>query len=1842
MANGAFTTEDVLVSFLPLVRQVIEAHAADRVAPLEGVDSLHLAGQVIWFEEAARREKRLNWRRLQKMDQKSQAGVEVLEEHRRVTDIGTGKETVENRAVAGDDRQTISKPMYLPNYVCWEQRIGHHDELTDVFGLGMILASLACGLDLSSASEVDQFASNRSNLFRLCPGLHPVLAKAIVRMTELSRRDRPGDLQRLLRSLENYRSYDVDFEYDLQQEEGFAQRDLRGKQQIILGKLQQRLFELSRRNRLLHFKPAMNFLNLTQASVPLSFSAEHIRADQILTWGGKFAKRLLSGSAVCLNEYANFDEVLYAAPTLDRLRTEALRDKAEYGFSQLKLSVCFLRWADLKSKPPELYDSPLVLLPVELKKKKGVRDTYWLELVSPEAEINPVVRYQFRQLYDIHLPERIDLTETDLDSLHKTLVEQISRSDQTVDVRKVERPRIDLLHEKARRRLDMYRRRARVAGRGVRQFMDLDYSYDAANFRPLGLQLFSTHVVLAETQLRTILRENPSPRRFAVTPDSAPVVEKERQFYSLRDSDGDNPHHWEFDLCRVTLGNLKYRKMTLVKDYEQLLAEDRRSEAFESAFSLTAPTGPVDPVPATLDERYQVVPCDPTQASAISLARSGQSYIIQGPPGTGKSQTITNLIADFVARDQRVLFVCEKRAAIDVVHQRLKERGLADLCCLIHDSQADKKEFVMDLKEVSERSDSADVDGWPEKRRRLLDELHRELEPLEGYMEDALEADDAAGLSTKQLLYKTVEMRSHMPSLSPMQQEALPLYGDWIAHRDQIVRLIERLGDIQSDGILANHPLAVLSPRVASMDEPMRWLADRIEVCDSALADVRESLEESGADGSLWQTVGQVGELLDFARKAEPLIRRGLYALLQADAGPAQKFDQLQAAWREGQADLDEATERTKHWRTRFSSEDLAAALDQARRLEGRLLSFLNPAWWRLRKAMHASYNFGAHPVRPSWVRVLENLQQYHAAEAEHGACVARLAEFLRVSEDGVEPLCQTVIDLRRGVPELSAPMAELHAELLSGGPTAPDLSRLAEAVASWQRLEGPLRELLDDPAPISLDDLGNRLMLMEESLDELPDFLRCLSSLGELPEKLQDAFRSLPLRPVSLEAAIVGHTLDEVLRRRDAVRHFDGKLRDRQVQRLGVLYDTWQDTNAAAVREIAQEAYRGQRRLATTPAAQLTDEQKDQKKLISRGWRELSHEFGKQMRYKPIRDLVAGESGQVVRALKPIWLMSPLSVSDTLPLGEEEFDVVIFDEASQITLEEAIPSLFRGRQAIVVGDEMQLPPTNFFSAKSGDEDDLFTVMDEDGEAVEYDLSCNSFLNHAARNLPSVMLGWHYRSRSESLISFSNCAFYQGQLLTVPDEDTHSQRLDEILVCDPADGERYGPVLMDRAVSFHFVENGIYDQRRNRSEADYIAHLTRSLMQHKYRPSIGIVAFSEAQQDEIERALDRLANKDEQFRTALDAELEREDDGQFVGLLVKNLENIQGDERDVIIMSVCYGHQPDGKMRMNFGPINQTGGEKRLNVAFSRARHHMALVSSIRHADIRNDYNDGARCLKNYLRYAAVTSVNDLDAARQVLDELAVRHRTVSAQQHAANHPVARELADWLVGRGYEVDLDVGLSHFRCDMAVRARPGEGYAIGVLLDSDRYYSQRDPLERELLKPKLLRDFGWRLTSVFTKDYFEDPEGVRERLLREIEGQSPHTDSEAIEVYRQHVATMLAEVKPAPRVDVPAPVEPPSPGSETSTAPRPQGETSAGDGQLAENMPCYLEFVRGSSSKFWEITLSGDRYSVRFGRIGTTGQEQTKAFSSPGEARRQALRALDSKLAKGYSTARRAEA
>jgi hypothetical protein len=1696
IGRGGFEVDDVLAALLPLMREVAEIHDAGQVAPLRGLAALVVQeDRALGLRPGGGVAPSMNPARLRELQRPASRGVEVIGELRVESDEEHITTRVANLDVITPD-EPVTRPVYLTGYTGWEHAVGHHDALTDIHSLGMLLASLSCGLDFGERDELERFANARRNLFALAPRLHPVVAALIVEMTEARRDKRSQDLPSLIRRLENYRDQPLDAGVpDLP---GLAAANPDGRRRIIQTHLRDRLFEVSRRNRLLYFKSSQATLNLTTASVPLVLDYRNIRPEQLLYWHDGLAAELASGRALSLQKWLRHEEAPYLSGQLDKLIGDARRSRAEFGFSQLRLVIAFLRWNNLKEAPQERIHSPLLLLPVELVKRKGVKDHYTLEPQGGEAEVNPALRHHLKQLYNLDLPATIDLRETTLASFHESLRGLIQATEPGVALELADKPKIQLVHQRARQRLDQYRRRMARQGKPLARAGRLDYSYDRADFRPLGLQMFQQRVLPPPLPLRELAGAPPRPR----TPFMAGAMTERNLFTLVEEAEG-NPYSWEVDLCAVTLANFNYRKMTLVRDYANLIDHDTPSPAFDRIF-------PVEPKP--LDEtpppslppadQHLIIAADATQVGAIARARLGDSLIIQGPPGTGKSQTITNLIADYVARGKRVLFVCEKRAAIDVVFHRLRQQGLDELCCLIHDSQTDKKEFILNLKQTYEHWLAGGDDGTDgaAKRDAALRAMEAELAALEKFVGRMGSPAAGAGTSPAALLRRLIELRgthdgSACPDLSAEEEDRLPGYDEWLKHGDAVLRLGEALHDLGGEPVFARHPLRWLGEAVIARESPLDGLAARLDEVERQLEQLDEALGRCGLPAGHWDSLAEIGQLLEFSRRLLPFAERGLLDLLDPASGRSAALAGLRAEHQERLGELEARQAKNVHWLDKLPPDDTATALALAPRVQG-LFGILKPAWWRLRKVLRARYDFAKHAVAPGWEQVLADLAAEHAAAAALAETRERcLRDFASAEPAALGADLQALAD-----PAAPPAVSALRTRLLSSPDGAGQVKALAALAAGFERLQAELLELVPRGGTLDPAGLAAAVRGLRDRIDVLPELLPALRDLAATPEKLRRAVREVPFTAEQLEGACARKSLEDCYREDRQLQRFDSHLMRQKLDRLASAHRQWLEHNAGWIRAGVRRRFAGHVQVAQQSATVLAPDQKLFKKSYTAGRRALEHEFGKTMRYKSIRDLAAGDSGLVLRDLKPIWLMSPLSVSDTLPLDTGLFDVVIFDEASQIPVEDAVPAAYRAPQVIVVGDEMQLPPTRFFSG-GGDAEDELTV-EEEGGPVSLPMDADSFLTQCARNLPSTLLAWHYRSRYESLISFSNAAFYGGGLYTIPDRQLAVADRGELLLETPDEASALVPEILARPVSYVRCGNAIYEDRRNSTEAAVVARLVRGLLVSGSKLSIGVAAFSEAQQGEIESALDALAAQDPDFAARLEAEYVREEDDQFCGLFVKNLENVQGDERDIILMSVCYGPDPAGKMRMNFGPINQRGGEKRLNVIFSRARQHMVLVSGIRHHQITNDYNDGARALKNFLHYAECLSRGDGAMARQVLEGLNPLERKPPARESDAGL-LAGQIAAALAGRGWQVATGAGQSRFRCDVAVRAPGADRHQLAVLIEGSR---GTDVLERFHTRPGILRAFGWQVLLVTPKDWWHEPAAVLERIERLLRRES----------------------------------------------------------------------------------------------------------------------------------------
>lgn len=1729
-AHGGLQTDDVLKLVLPLLREVSALHEQGKVAALGNVFAYRVteapAAPALALANPEGAEPRRHPEAIAPLEQPVASVLRVVGEQR-VTIDADASVAVENLAVmANATPDTVpTRPVYLPGYTAWELRLGHHDALGDILCLGQVLASLSCGLDFTLGEELARFAAHRSNLFELNRRLHPVVAAVVFEMTALDRHERARDLPSVIRRLETYRDQPLDLNFGLglgighvaPAKDGASQR-----RQAIQLHLRDRLFDLSRRNRLLYFKPTQAHVNLTIASVPLVVDMHSIRVDQLCVWDGRFAADIASCDPVPLARWLRFEDQPYLPGALDRILQEARRDRAEYGLSQLSLVIAFLRWHNLKEGAPggpeqaERIASPLLMLPVELTRKKGVRDQYLLEAATSEAQVNPTLRHHLRQLYGIVLPETVDLRETPIEQFHAQIAAQIAQSEPGVQLRLVKQPEIAVIHQRARQRLEQFKRRTRVRTPSAVPVAAQDFSYAQDDFRPLGLQLFHARVRPVPLPLRDAVGAPPQPRAPQMT-GTAAAEETERTTLALRESSG-NPYQWDIDLTAVTLGNFNHRKMSLVRDYSGLAESELASEAFDRVFSLQPRQVDAEAPPALpLAAQWPVVQADATQTAAVALARTGTSYIIQGPPGTGKSQTITNLIADYAGRGQRVLFVCEKRAAIDVVFHRLRQQGLDELCCMIHDSQGDKKSFVQNLRKTYEQWLEAPEALTQEsaERTRVLDAMALDLQALERF--DAAMRDVPAHIAVtlRELVARLIALKAHDPALTPLQAEALPTYSAWRQHAELVSRLHLAVTESLGAPSLAQHVFAQLAPALLKQKKPLARLVELSEratelsgVCRDALADAWPPL---AGDKVLWRDALAV---VADARRVASLAARGQLALLDGTHPSSVALGNALAQRRSLQQALDDTLQRTGHWRDKLSPGDTEAGLAQARAQQGSLLRWLQPSWWRLSGELKRRYDFAAYAVRPQPSQLLEDLL------AEHNARAALQKQAAQIEADygctDAEAFAQQLQAMRHADDSTSLRAEfQVHLRTDAAGAAGKTVEKLAAAGARTDTLDALWHQLLHDAGAQPLNALEALARTLRDQADALPSVLVPLQELADADAAVSTALRTLALPPDAIEFAVAREGLERVYRAERWLPRFDGAVLARHAQRLGDAERLLLAHNARTLAAAVRQRFRDHVQKSALPASQLDADGKLFKKSYNAGRRELEHEFGKTMRYKAIRELASGDTGRVVRDMKPIWLMSPLSVSDTLPLAADLFDVVIFDEASQIPVEEAVPALYRAPQIIVVGDEMQLPPTSFFSSSRDAEDDTISVSGDDsedsesgerGDRIAVVLDADSLLNQGARNLPATLLAWHYRSRYESLIGFSNAAFYAGNLYTIPDRSLPAPERGEIVVQSrsPTDEsvKAHADALLSRAISFHRVSDAVYENRVNDGEARHIAQLVRELLKRETGRSLGIVAFSEAQQGEIEDELNALGATDPDFAARLEAEYVREEDDQFCGLFIKNLENVQGDERDIIILSICYGPNPEGRMLMNFGPINQRGGEKRLNVIFSRARHHMAVVSTIRHEAITNDHNEGAAALKNFLRYAECLSRGDAETARRVLEGMNPLTRGAGAaagrSRHAHADDVASQIAQALRARGHAVDEQVGQSRFRCDLAVRVEGNGHYALGVLVDTATHYENRNVLERYVSRPRILGAFGWQVMQVLAKDWLHAPEAVLEQI------------------------------------------------------------------------------------------------------------------------------------------------
>ena len=1171
--------------------------------------------------------------------------------------------------------------------------------------------------------------------------------------------------------------------------------------------------------------------------------------------------------------------------------------------------------------------------------------------------------------------------------------------------------------------------------------------------RPYTLTLADEADPQLNVTLLTLLRRDHQLEHPGLDPDTLPedhagvdvplVLQRVRELVRTQPT-------WEVE-NRVMLASLTFTKFLMYRDL--VASNDRlmRSEVVQRIFEGTGGTfGLQGPLLAedTLDAHLaptdvlSVLPADPSQLAAIAASADGSSYVLQGPPGTGKSQTITNLIADTLARGQTVLFVAEKKAAIDVVHRRLGQVGLGPFTFELHSDKASKKqafEQVRDAMAMVATSPPAGADAVATELLALRTQLNT--------FAAAMRSEACVGGAVHEALARLIGLRDApvvaltFPALDPARVQA----------QDHALRhallVLERVGSV-SDSPWASARLPQAPPALeAQLTQALQQLDEAVSHLHHAAAAVAPTWWRDGPSdtraglAALAHHASTAGDLPPPLLQAASLdaVEAELQALERRTAARATLWQPLSDRW--SPELLTDAAARTG---LRAPYEKWAEVF---------LLGWL-VLWWS--RSAVARWHRGPLPAHVAVRDDLRRLDETARADADLALQDARAHALLgplwrRAETDWAQiwSLWDRIRSLRAALATVDPEVAEgawavlrsPSAPLATGLPLSRTLQALEPAEAAVSAALQSVRQLLQMPpdalCQATLEDLtawstrarshgygslrawsawrAARLQLTELGLTALVDALE------------QDHLAPSQLAP-ALDRARLLHAWSEAGRAHPVLAEFSGVTHDAVIARFRSVDQRWEAVSRDLVR--------------ARVAARMPDPHAPGEMAVIR------RQLGLKRRHMSLRSLFR-EVPTTLRALKPCVLMSPLSVARYLDPDGEPFDLVLFDEASQIPPWDAIGAIARGRRCIVVGDSRQLPPTTFFSRGDDDDDD---EVDEDRlEDME------SILEEAVSSgLQELRLQWHYRSRHESLISFSNRTYYDDHLLTFPAAEQAADHLGVKLIA---------------------VEDGHYDRggtRTNRAEAERVVQWLCAWARRSPadRGTVGVVTFNMAQQRLIEDLLDLRVATDPH----LEAALAEGDEPPFV----KNLENVQGDERDTILFSICYGPDATGRVAMNFGPLNKRGGERRLNVAITRARRQLRVYATLRPDQIQ-------------LSRTRAVGVHHLRAFL----EHAQRGGTASGDPVSVAGPrpvpsaLEAEVQSAIEAFGWTVTPKVGCSGYRIDLAVadRQHPGR-YILAVECDGASYHGSASARARDRQRQEVLEGLGWRLYRVWSTEWWHD--------------------------------------------------------------------------------------------------------------------------------------------------------
>lgn len=1081
---------------------------------------------------------------------------------------------------------------------------------------------------------------------------------------------------------------------------------------------------------------------------------------------------------------------------------------------------------------------------------------------------------------------------------------------------------------------------------------------------------------------------------------------------------------------------------------------------FQPGTSAAFPRGP------DIDRNYapqQLVhplDADSSQLAAVVSAAEGQDFVLIGPPGTGKSQTIANMIAQCLVNGKTVLFVAEKTAALDVVYRRLREHELGEFCLELHSNKAERRRFLQQMKASWELRQGQSDDQWLTVNEKLR--IHRD--ELNSYV-DALHAQDSSGWSVFRAMGISVKQAG--------ETAPEPGWPDSVSHDEkEYGSMVELVGELS----LTFEALQNTSDlkHVKATRWSAAWEADLLQQTDRVSSSAEQLQAElkafSSAIGIADKTDASVIELDQFTR-----LVRGLVATAADDyrivfhkeiARLPQAVDALEQA-------ISEFNTSSQQTSATYSDETILRIPIDNLDMQWReaTVKFWPLSFFAKRRVSKLLQTYASDGISEPQ----RDLPQIRIMQTQLG-CIAEslLASephlwhgretdtaLLREHIDTAVEMRQVIVDLGTttgALPDITSKLQPVLSDTSSNHPllaVADSMlnvcGRFTESVQSFQKVAGAAP--YDPDTSQTLTDTTKTASRIREHRTELQRWTSWCAvkerAVSQELEAIVEGLESKQITPTgaasAFELSYVRWWLPRAIDRNDILRGFQRFRHEDAIRSFRELDSLARKTASSHVR----------RSLAHNLPSPDQVPRKSELGL-------LRHQMQLKRPSKSIREVISGMPETFTR-LAPCVLMSPLSISQYLPPDQALFDVVIFDEASQITTWDAIGAIARGRQTVIVGDPKQLPPTNFFGRTDSDEDN------EELEDHERDLE--SILDEAAASgLPTLQLNWHYRSSHESLIAFSNWHYYNNELVTFP-----------------------AAVTKDHAVSLKYLPDTVYDRGRSRTnpaEAQAIVDDAVARMQswladpEDERMTLGVITFNSQQQSLILDLFDQ-AQRDYPEIEWFFA------DERVEPTVVKNLENVQGDERDVMLFSITFSPNEAGRVPLTFGALNRDGGERRLNVAVTRCRQELVVYSSFKaeQLHVEKTKSRGVKDLKSFLDYAERGPV------------------ALSVDQTTANgtfaSPLEEAVASQLTELGWKVVPQIGVSGFRVNLGV-VHPDnpDSFLAGIECDGMAYRRSATARDRDKIREQVLCHLGWEILRVWSPDWWYDGKGAAGRIHEKL--------------------------------------------------------------------------------------------------------------------------------------------